>query len=129
MIMENTVLLTAVKDLISRELSVDLGDCSGCDLCFLYSGSYVEVKPSEYISEQELPYFNVQRAVSERPSDVCIFSLRKGLDWDFYVVRTSVLDSCFGGQSAINLAMIEPFALHVKTSGIKQAVDLAVKAA
>lgn len=119
--MGDTVLFAAAEALISRELGVDTTPCSGCDSCFLYNGSCVEVKPSECINEQEPPYFNIQQTLS----DVCVFSVRKGLDWDFYVVRTSALVSCSDGQPCISLSLVEPIALHVKVGGIKQAVDVA----
>lgn len=119
--MGDTVLFAAAEALISRELGVDTASCSGCDSCFLYNGSCVEVKPSEYIDEQEPPYFNIQRTLS----DVCVFSVRKDLDWDFYVVRTSALASCADGQPCISLSLVEPIALHVKVGSIKQAVDVA----
>ncbi len=122
--MENTVLFAAAEALISRELGVDAVARSGCDLCFLYKGSYVEVKPSEYIDEQEPPYFNIRRVGSTRPSDVCIFSVRKGEDWDFYIVKTSAIDSCFDSQSCVGLPLIKPISIHTKIDGIKKAVDL-----
>lgn len=119
--MGDTVLFAAAEALISRELGMDTFPRFDCDSCFLYNGSYVEVKPSEYIDEQEPPYFNIQQTLS----DVCVFSVRKGLDWDFYVVRTSALASCADGQSCISLSLVEPISLHAKVGGIKQAVNLA----
>ncbi len=127
--MEDTVLFAAAEAIVFYKLGIGNTTRSGCGSGLPYNGSYVEVKPSEYIDEQEPPYFDIRRAASERPSDICVFSVKKGSDWDFYIVRTSVLDSCFGGQSAVNLAMIKPFALHVNICGIKQAVDLTVEAA
>ena len=119
--MKDTVLYAAAEALISRELGVDTTYCSSCDSCFLYNGSCVEVKPSECINEQEPPCFYIEQAAS----DICVFSVRNGLDWDFYVVRTSALVSCSDGQPFISLSLVEPIALHVKVGGIKQAVDVA----
>lgn len=119
--MGDTVLFAAAEALISRELGVDTFPRFDCDSCFLYNGSYVEVKPSEYIDEQEPPYFNIQQTLS----DVCVFSVRKGLDWDFYVARTSALASCANGQPCISLSLVEPISLHAKVGGIKKAVNLA----
>lgn len=123
--MKDTVLFAAAEALISRELGVDTVYRSGCDSCFLYGGSYVEVLPSEYIDEQEPPLFNIRGTASKHPSDVCVFSVKKGLNWDFYIMRSSVLDSCSGGQSCVSLPLIEPVSLHAKIGGIKQAVHLA----
>lgn len=123
--MGDTVLFAAAEALISRELGVDTFTRFDCDSCFLYNGSYVEVKPSEYIDEQEPPYFNVRQASFDCPSDIYVFSVRKGLDWDFYVVRTSVLASCADGQPCVGLPLVEPVSLHTKVGGIKQAVNLA----
>ncbi len=123
--MRDTVLFTAAEALISHELGVDAVVRSGCDLCFLYNGSYVEVLPSEYIDEQEPPHFNIRWAVSECPSDVCVFLVKKGLNWDFYIMRSSVLASCSDGQSCVSLPLVEPVSLHAKIGGIKQAVNLA----
>lgn len=119
--MSDTVLFAAAEALVFRELGI----CSGCEPCFLYNGSRVEVKPSEYIDDVEPPYFGVRQTAS----DICVFSLKNGLKWDFYIIRTSVLNSCFAGLSAVSLPMIAPLALHVNVGGVKQAVDLAVEAA
>lgn len=123
--MEDTVLFAAAEALISRELGVDTVYRSGCGSCFLYDGSYVEVLPSEYIDEQEPPLFNIRWAASERPSDICVFSVKKCKNWDFYIMRSSVLASCSGGQSCVSLPLVEPVSLHAKIGGIKQAVHLA----
>ncbi|MCM1059409.1 MAG: hypothetical protein NC452_03870 [Eubacterium sp.] len=121
--MRDTVLFAAAEALISHELGVDVVLCSGCDSCFLYDGSSVEVFSSEYIDEQEPPYFNIP--ASERTSDICVFSVKKGLNWDFYIMRSSVLVSCSDGLSRVGLPLVEPVSLHAKIDGIKQAVNLA----
>lgn len=123
--MGDTVLFAAAEALISCELGVDTFPRFDGDSCFLYNGSYVEVKPFEYIDEQEPPYFNIQQTSFDCPSDVCIFSVRKELNWDFYVVRTSVLASCADGQPYVSLPLVEPVSLHTKVGGIRQAVNLA----
>lgn len=122
--MGDTVLFAA-EALISRELGLDTAFRSGCDSCFLYGNSYIEVLPTERIDEQEPPMFNIQWAASERLSDVCVFTLKNRLFWDFYIVKSSVIDSCFGGITNISLPLIEPFSLHAKVGGIKRAIDLA----
>lgn len=46
-------------------------------------------------------------------------------DWDFYITKTATIDCSFNNQECIGLPMIEPFAIHTKIGGIKQAVSLA----
>lgn len=125
--MNDTMLYAAAEALISRELGVDTVHKSNCELCFLYNNSCVDVIPSTYLQEKEPPYFDIRRSASKtkRSSDVCIFSVKNGCQWDFYIVKTSVIDSCFKDQPNINLSLIEPIALHVKAGNIKQAVDVA----
>ena len=125
--MNDTMLYAAAEALISRELGVDTVHQSDCELCFLYNDSYIEVKPSTYIQEKEPPYFDIRRSASKtkRPSDVCIFSVKNGCQWDFYIVKTSIIDYCFDCQPNVSLSLIEPIALHVKVGNIKQAVDVA----
>lgn len=123
--MGDTVLFAAAEALISRELGVDTVCRSDCDSCFLYGNSYIEVLPTERIVEHEPPVFNIQWAASERLSDICVFTLKNWLFWDFYIVKSSVIDSCFGGITNISLPLIEPFSLHAKVGGIKRAIDLA----
>lgn len=122
--MTDTVLSAAAETIVSYKLGI--GNVTfGCGSALPYNGSYVEVLPSAYIDEQEPPYFSVRRSASERPSDVCVFAVEKGSDWDFYILRTSVLDSCFAGQSCVSLPLIEPISLHTKIGGLQQAVNLA----
>ena len=123
--MGDTVLFAAAEALISRELGVDTVCRSGCDSCFLYGNTYIEVLPTERIDEQEPPMFNIRWDTSEHPSDVCIFSVKQGLDWDFYVMRSSVITSCCGGQPCVSLPLVEPVCIHAKIGGIKRAVNMA----
>lgn len=123
--MEDTLLFAAAEALVSSELGVDTVCRSDCDSCFLYGNTYIEVLPTERIVEQEPPVFNIQWAASERLSDICVFTLKNRLFWDFYIVKSSVIDSCFGGITNISLPLIEPFSLHAKVGGIKRAIDLA----
>lgn len=123
--MEDTLLFAAAEALVSSELGVDTVCRSDCDSCFLYGNTYIEVLPTERIDEQEPPVFNIERTASERLSDVCVFTLKNRLFWDFYIVKSSVIDSCFGGITNISLPLIEPFSLHTKVGGIKRAIDLA----
>lgn len=124
--MKDSVLFAAAEALVSRELGVDTVYRSGGELCFLYDNSYIEVLPSERINEQEPPLFNIlQPASDDCPPDVSIFAVNQGLDWDFYIMRSSLLTSCSEGQSCVSLPWVEPVSLHAKIGGIKQAVNLA----
>lgn len=125
--MNDTMLYTAAEAFISHELGVDTVHRSNSKLWFLYNGSCVEIIAT-YLQEKEPHYFDIRRSAASKPkktSDVCIFSVKKGCQWDFYIIKTSIIDSCFEGQPNINLSLIEPMALHVKAEGIKQAVDVA----
>lgn len=123
--MGDTVLFAAAETLVARELGVDTVACSGDEPCFLYDDSYVLVKPSEYADGQEPPYFDIQQTALDYPTDVYVFSVKKGSDWDFYIVKTSAVNSCADGQSCISLSLIEPISLHAHVGGVKQAVALA----
>ena len=119
--MNNTEFFPAAEECVSRELGVEIVDRSGCGSRLLYNDTYIEVKPS-YTDEQEPSYFDIRRSASS----VCVFSVNDGCQWDFYIVKSSVIDSCFENLSVISLPLIEPIALHVRLGGIKQAIDLAV---
>ena len=127
--MSEIALFAAAEKLVSSKLGIDNAARSGCEPCFLYNGSRVEVIPAEYVDDLEPPYFNIRRAASACSSGVCVFALKKSLEWDFYVTSASVINSCFGGQSVASLPMITPMSIRVDVGRIKQAVDLAVGAA
>ena len=118
-------LYDAAKTLIYREIGDCHTDCPGCEPCFLYNGKYVQISTSEYNGENDIPCFTVQRFYSWRKCGISLFSLKNRLSWDFYIVKSSVINSCFGRFDTISLPLIEPFSLHTKVGGIKQAIDLA----
>lgn len=119
--MNNTEFISAAEECVSCELGAEVVDRSGCGSCLLYNDTYIDVKPS-YTDEQEPPYFDIRHSAS----DICVFSVNDGGQWDFYIVKSSVVGSCLENQSVIGLPLIEPIALHVRAGGIKQAIDLAV---
>lgn len=123
--MTESELYAAAKALVSREIGDCPVDCSENESCFLYNGKYVKICPSVYIDENDMPCFAVQRYYSQQTCDISVFSLKNRLSWDFYIVKSSVIDSCFGRLDNISLPLIEPFSLHTKVGGIKQAIDLA----
>lgn len=92
---------------------------------FIYNGVRIGVFFSECCDDQDTPYFDIRYIGSE----ISVFSVKNGLNVDFYVIRNSALASCFSGLSVVGLSMIAPVALHVKADRLKQAVDLAIQAA
>lgn len=118
--MNSVTLSAAAETIVSYKLGI--GNVTfGCGAPLPYGGSYLEVLPSAYIDNQEPPCFGVPQFAS----DVCVFSLNNGCEWDFYVVKTSSLRSCFAGEACVSLPLIEPISLHTRIGGLKQAVDLA----
>ena len=126
--MNNTELNSTVEKIVSSALGISASEHSSRSLSFLYQGATIEVISSEYIDEQEPPYFDISRPASEnkRMSDVCVFALKNKSQWDFYILRTSLVDTTFDSQSIVALSFIEHIGMHVKIDGIKKSVDLLI---
>ncbi|GHU59289.1 hypothetical protein AGMMS49975_26720 [Clostridia bacterium] len=143
-LLDNTYRGMLAEFLVARALNLNSITRAGWGLYdLLYGDIKIEVKSSAYIQswEQKQPYaprFDIHEAVSagKRPSDIYVFSLLNEKErevvnpldlrqWDFYVVKTSVIDLTFDKQKSVGLSMIEPIALCVKFDGLKQAVDMA----
>lgn len=108
----------------------------------LYDGIKIEVKSSAYIKAQEqeelyAPRFDIHEAATtgDRVSDVYVFCLLSEKDceainpldlnlWDFFVAKTSVINSTFDKQKSAALSVIEPICIHAQFSKIKQAIKL-----
>ncbi len=142
-LLDNTYRGMLAEFLVARALELDSiarAEWGLYDL--LYGDTKIEVKSSAYVQsweQKELysPRFDIHVPVSagKRQSDIYIFSLlnekeRDKVDpldlgqWDFYIVKTSVIDSTFDTQKSVSLSLIEPIAIKVKFTGIKQAVDM-----
>lgn len=142
-LLDNTYRGMLAEFLVARALNLDSIARSEWGLYdLLYGNTKIEVKSSAYIQswEQEQiysPRFDIHApSAGKRPSDVYVFSLlnEKNRDsvnpldlnqWDFYIVKTPVIDDTFDSQKSVALSIIEPIAMCVKFCGIKQAVDLA----
>lgn len=142
-LLDNTYRGMLAEFLVARALDLDSIARSEWGLYdLLYGDTRIEVKSSAYIQswEQEQiysPRFDIHTpSAGKRPSDVYVFSLlneknRESVNpldlnqWDFYIVKTTIIDDTFDSQKSVALSIIEPIAMRVKFSGIKQAVDLA----
>lgn len=143
-LLENTYRGMLAEFLVARALELDSITRAEWGLYdLLYGDIRIEVKSSAYIQSWEQaelykPRFDIHVPVSEgkRQSDVYIFSLlnEKERDkinpldlnqWDFYIVKTSAINSTFDSQKSVALSMVEPIAIKVKFGEIKKAVDLA----
>lgn len=142
-LLDNTYRGMLAEFLVARALELDSiarAEWGLYDL--LYGDIRIEVKSSAYVQSWEQtelykPRFDIHVPVTEgkRQSDVYVFSLLNETDrdkvdpldlnqWDFYIVKTSAVNTAFDTQKSVALSMIEPIAIKVKFTGIKKAVDM-----
>lgn len=142
-LLSNTYRGMLAEFLVARALELDSITRAEWGLYdLLYGETRIEVKSSAYIQSWEQtqlysPRFDIHSTTADkRPSDVYVFCLLNEKDrekinplylnqWDFFIVKTSVIDSTFDTQKSVALSVVSPIAIRVKFSGIKQAVDVA----
>lgn len=142
-LLNNTYRGMLAEFLVARALSLDSITRAEWELYdLLYGSTRIEVKSSAYIQswEQETlssPRFDIHQSITngKRMSDIYVFCLlneknRDEIDpldlnqWDFFIVKTEIIESTFGNQKSVSLSIIEPICIRTKFSGIKKAIDL-----
>lgn len=146
-LLDNTYRGMLAEFLVARALNLDSLARSEWGLYDLQYGNIrIEVKSSAYIQAWEQtqlysPRFDIHApSDGKRHSDIYVFSLlnEKNRDtvnpldlnqWDFYIAKTSVIDTTFDNQKSVALSVIKPICIRTKFNGIKQAIDLSVEIA
>lgn len=146
-LLDNTYRGMLAEFLVARALNIDSLARSEWGLYdLLYGNIRIEVKSSAYIQAWEQtqlysPRFDIHApSDGKRHSDIYVFSLlnEKNRDainpldlnqWDFYISKTSVIDTTFDNQKSVALSVVEPICIHTKFNGIKQAINLTVEIA
>lgn len=138
--------------IVAKALGMDLpfnkNGWTSCDI--MYNGKRVEIIASAYFHSwrgdgkvsktrnfgipKAFGQHNVYTAEAERKNDVYVFCLNLGdgfensdpfemSHWEFYVVRTSIINEKFGDADKISLSQVKKLTKSVPYSRLKSAVE------